>query len=87
MTAKPKTEAELCETFTQFAQKCTICTQWLIGDDEIVTDPSHPWQMVHKDCIYLTDNNSNENPSVCISDIDSDIDSDKDQNTSKKIGS
>jgi hypothetical protein len=55
MTTKHKTDTELAETFTQFAQKCTICTQWLIGDDEIATDPSHPWQIVHKDCIYLND--------------------------------
>lgn len=44
--------ADLAATFVQFAQKCTICTSWLMGDEELATDPSHPWQTVHKDCIY-----------------------------------
>jgi hypothetical protein len=85
---KPKTEAELHETFTQFAQKCTICAQWLVGDCEISTDPSHPWQIVHKDCI-LSDIDSNENSThlICISDIDSDIDSDDESSRLQKIDS
>jgi hypothetical protein len=49
-----KTNEELAETFTQFAQKCTICAEWLF-DGETTTDPSHPWQIVHKDCIYTSD--------------------------------
>jgi hypothetical protein len=43
----------LFESFAQFGQRCTICADWLFGCDEIVTDPNHKWQMVHKDCVFI----------------------------------
>jgi hypothetical protein len=39
---------------TQLAQRCTICTGWLFGGDELEPDPNNIWQVVHKDCLPLT---------------------------------
>jgi hypothetical protein len=43
---------DLFESFSQFGQRCTICTDWLFDYAEIITDPNHKWQMVHKDCVF-----------------------------------
>jgi hypothetical protein len=44
---------DLFESFLQYGQRCTVCTDWLYGYDEIITDPNHKWQMVHKDCVFI----------------------------------
>jgi alpha-D-ribose 1-methylphosphonate 5-phosphate C-P lyase len=44
---------DLFESFSQYSQRCIICTDWLFKIDEIVTDPNHKWQMVHKDCVFI----------------------------------
>jgi hypothetical protein len=51
-----KREESLSKTFFQYAQRCTICTEWLYIDGNITTDPTHPWQMVHEECILLSVN-------------------------------
>ena len=51
-----KREESLSKTFFQYAQRCTICTEWLYIDGNITTDPTHPWQMVHEECIPLNIN-------------------------------
>ena len=38
---------------TQLAQRCTICTGWLFGGDELEPDPDNIWHVVHKDCLPL----------------------------------
>ena len=44
---------DLFESFSQYSQRCTICTDWLFGCDEVVIDPHHKCQMVHKDCVFI----------------------------------
>ena len=56
-TEDSKREESLSKTFLQYAQRCTICTEWLYIDGNITTDPTHPWQMVHEECIPLSVNN------------------------------
>jgi hypothetical protein len=53
---------DLYDTFTQFAQKCAICTCCIFSSDELTTDPSHPWQIVHKDCVYSLYLDSDKDP-------------------------
>lgn len=44
---------ELFDSFNQWSQRCTICTGWLTYAEMVEIDPKHPWQMVHKDCLYV----------------------------------
>jgi hypothetical protein len=52
-TNSQQDDVDLFESFSQSGQRCTICTDWLFGYDEIITDPNHKWQMVHKDCVFI----------------------------------
>ena len=51
--SNPEQNESLYDTFTQYSQRCTICTDWLIGDEELVADPNHKWQVVHKSCLPI----------------------------------
>ena len=53
-TPKSTSDADLWDSFTQYAQRCTICDGWLIGDTELITDPNHKYQLVHKSCVYIS---------------------------------
>ena len=53
-TPKSTSDADLWDSFTQYAQRCTICYGWLIGDTELIDDPNHKYQVVHKSCVYIS---------------------------------
>lgn len=53
-TPKSTSDADLWDSFTQYAQRCTICYGWLIGDTELISDPNHKYQIVHKSCVYIS---------------------------------
>jgi hypothetical protein len=61
-------DEELWDTFTQYAQRCTICFGWLLCDDEIVTDPNHKYHVVHKMCVYIENDDSDDNQ-TCLIDV------------------
>lgn len=53
-TPKSTSDADLWDSFTQYAQRCTICYGCLIGDTELIADPNHKYQVVHKSCVYIS---------------------------------
>ena len=53
-TPKSTSDADLWDSFTQYAQRCTICYGWLIGDTELISDTNHKYQVVHKSCVYIS---------------------------------
>lgn len=53
-TSKSTSDVDLWDSFTQYAQRCTICYDWLIGDTELISDPNHKYQIVHKSCVYIS---------------------------------
>jgi hypothetical protein len=46
-------EETICEEFSQWSQRCTICSSMLWDDEEIASDPRNKLHIVHKDCISL----------------------------------
>ena len=52
-TPKSTSDADLWDSFTQYAQRCPICYDWLMGDTELIADPKHKYQVVHKSCVYI----------------------------------
>ena len=53
-TPKSTSDADLWDSFTQYAQRCTICYGWLMGDTELIADTNHKYQVVHKSCVYIS---------------------------------
>jgi hypothetical protein len=44
---------DLFEKFTQFSQKCTICLNWLLVDEDTLPDPDNKWHVVHATCVHV----------------------------------